>query len=149
MWGVGPVVEIPTGGEERGTQKWSLGPSAVLLAQPGPWTLGVLANNVWSVAGDSDRDDVNKGLIQYFVVRQLGQGWYVNSAPIITVNWQAAEGQRWIVPFGLGAGKLVFAGKLPINTQVGAFYNVVKPDVGPDWQFRVQVQVLLPTPGSG
>lgn len=92
MWGVGPVVEIPTGGAERGTQKWSLGPSVVVLAQPGPWTLGILANNVWSIAGDSDRDDVNKGLLQYFIVRQLGDGWYVSSAPIITVNWKADEG---------------------------------------------------------
>jgi hypothetical protein len=24
----------------------------------------------------------------------------------------------------------------------------VKPDVGPDWQLRFQVQVLLPAPGS-
>ncbi len=148
MWGVGPVVEIPTGGAERGTQKWGLGPSLVVLAQPGPWTLGILANNVWSIAGDSDRDDVNRGLLQYFIVRQLGDGWYVNSAPIITVNWKADSGQRWVVPFGLGAGRLFFAGKLPINTQVGAFYNVVKPDIGPDWQFRVQVQFLLPAPGS-
>jgi len=25
---------------------------------------------------------------------------------------------------------------------------VVKPDIGPDWQLRVQLQVLLPVPGS-
>ena len=145
-WGFGPALEIPSGGQNRGTQKWSLGPSAVVLAQPGPWTLGLLANNLWSIAGNADRGDVNKGLIQYFIVRQLGQGWYINSAPIITVNWLADEGQKWTVPFGLGAGRLVFAGKLPINSQVGAFYNVVKPDIGPDWQLRVQVQVLLPAP---
>ena len=27
MWGFGPVLEIPTGGADRGTQKWSAGPS--------------------------------------------------------------------------------------------------------------------------
>lgn len=148
MWGVGPVLEIPTGGEKRGTEKWGIGPSAVFLQQSADWTLGLLLNNVWSFAGDSNRADVNKGVIQYFIVRQLGDGWYVNSAPIITVNWKAAEGQKWVVPFGLGAGRLVFAGKLPINTQVGVFYNAVKPDIGPDWQLRVQVQVLLPKPVS-
>lgn len=148
MWGVGPVLQFPSGGEERGTEKWSAGPSGVVLSQSKTWTLGLLANNVWSFAGSSDRADVNKGLAQYFIVRQFGNGWYVNSAPIITVNWNAGDGQKWIVPFGLGGGKLVFAGKLPINTQIGAFYNVVKPDIGPDWQFRAQVQVLLPVPGS-
>jgi hypothetical protein len=149
MWGVGPVLELPTGGESRGSQKWSVGPSAVVLTQRGPWTLGVLANNVWSIAGDADRQSVNKGLLQYFIVRQLGDGWYVNSAPIITVNWKAGSGQRWVVPFGAGGGKLVFLSRLPVNIQSQVYYNVVKPDIGPDWQLRVQVQVLLPVPGSG
>jgi hypothetical protein len=117
----------------------------VALAQPGPWTLGILVNNVWSFAGDSDRADVNKGLLQYFVVRQLGGGWYVNSAPSITVNWQAESGQKWTVPFGAGFGKVAFLGKLPVNVQVGAYVNAVKPDSGPDWQVRVQLQALLPT----
>lgn len=149
MWAVGPVLEIPTGGADRGSKKWSGGPSALLMAQPGPWTLGVLANQVWSFAGDSDRSAVSKGFVQYFIVRQLGNGWYVNSAPAITANWKAPEGQKYVVPFGLGAGKIAFLGKLPVNTQVGAFYNAVKPDIGPDWQLRFQVQFMLPTPGSG
>ena len=148
IWGLGPVVEFPTGGSDRGTQKWSLGPSFVALSQTGPWTLGILTNNVWSVAGESDRSDVNRGLLQYFIVRQLGGGWYVNSAPIITVNWNADSDQRWIVPFGAGGGKLVFLGKLPLNMQSQVYYNAVKPDVGPDWQLRVQLQVLLPAPGA-
>jgi len=149
IWGIGPVVEMPTGGDERGTEKWSLGPSVVALKQSSVWTLGILANNVWSVAGKSERADVNRGLIQYFIVRQLGNGWYVNSAPIITVNWKAESGQRWVVPFGAGGGILLFLGRLPVNLQSQAYYNVVKPDIGPDWQLRFQLQVLLPVPGSG
>lgn len=142
--GLGPALEIPTGGDLRGSKKWSLGPSAVVLAQPGDWTLGVLVNNVWSFAGSSDRRDVNKGFLQYFIVRQLGGGWYVNSAPAITVNWKAQPGQKWTVPFGAGFGKVAFLGKLPVNTQISAFVNAVKPDVGPDWQLRLQVQLMLP-----
>jgi hypothetical protein len=147
-WGVGPVAEFPTGGAERGTQKWSVGPSFVALKQSGPWTLGLLTNHLWSIAGDADRSSVNKGLLQYFIVRQLGDGWYVNSAPVITVNWKQDSDQRWVVPFGAGGGKLVFLGKLPVNMQSQVYYNAVKPDVGPDWQFRVQVQVLFPVPGN-
>jgi hypothetical protein len=148
MWGVGPVLDIPTGGSERGTQKWSAGPSAVILAQPLGWTLGALVQQAWSFAGESERNDVSRGLAQYFIVRQLGNGWYVNSAPIITVNWKASEGQKWVVPFGAGFGKLAFLGRLPVNAQVGAYVNAVKPDVGPDWQLRVQLQALFPVPGS-
>ena len=144
-WGVGPVLEVPSGGANRGSKKWSAGISGVALAQPGDWTLGVLANNVWSVAGDSDREAVNKGLLQYFIVYQLGQGWYVNSAPAITVNWKAANGQQWVVPVGAGGGKVIWFGKLPVNFQAQAYYNAVKPDLGADWTLRVQVQFLLPT----
>jgi len=39
-------------------------------------------------------------------------------------------------------------GKLPINIQLGAYAHVVKPDIGPDWQFRVQIQLFLPKPGA-
>jgi len=148
MWGVGPVIEFPTGGDKRGTKKWSAGPSFVALKQAGPWTLGLLANNVWSFAGDEDRSSVNKGIVQCFIVRQLGSGWYLNSAPVMAVNWKAESGQRWVVPLGAGGGKLLFLGKLPVNLQSQIYYNVVKPDVGPDWQIRLQAQVLLPAPGS-
>lgn len=145
MWGIGPVLEIPSGGEMRGTQKWSAGPSFVILVQPGEWTFGMLINNTWSFAGNSDRDDVNHMLLNLFIVRQLGDGWYVNSAPIITADWNAASGDQWIVPVGLGGGKLVFlGGKLPLNLQSQIYYNVVRPDFGPEWQWRLQVQILLP-----
>jgi hypothetical protein len=145
MVGIGPVVDLPAGGNKRGSGKWNAGPSFLMLTQPGGWTVGFLTNNVWSFAGDSDRDPVCRGLFQYFLVKQLGDGWYVNSAPIITVNWKSDSGQRWVVPFGAGAGKVARLGKLPVNTQVGAFFNAVKPDIGPDWQVRLQVQILLPT----
>ncbi len=123
----------------------SLGPSVVALTQAGDWTLGILANNIWSVAGSSDRASVSKGGVQYFIVRQLGNGWYVNSASLITVNWKAEGGQKWLVPFGVGGGKLIFFGRLPVNVQSQVYFNVVKPDIGPDWQFRIQIQTLLPT----
>jgi hypothetical protein len=144
MWGVGPVLEIPTGGDRRGSEKWSAGPSGVVLSQSGPWTIGALANNVWSFAGDDDAADVNRGLFQYFLVYQLGDGWYVNSAPIITVDWKAEE-DKWKVPFGGGGGKVLMLGKIPTNVQAGAYWYAVKPDFGPDWQLRLQVQLMFPT----
>jgi len=144
-WGFGPVLEIPTGGALRGSQKWSAGPSFVVLLQPEDWTFGVLVNNAWSFAGDEQRADVNHMMLNIFIVRQLGDGWYVNSAPIITADWTAKAENRWIVPIGAGAGKLMLlGGKLPLNLQTQLYYNVVRPDFGPEWQWRVQLQILLP-----
>lgn len=145
-WGFGPVLELPTGGSTRGTQKWSAGPSVVVLVQPGDWTFGALVNNAWSFAGNSEGGDVNHMMLNVFLVRQLGGGWYVNSAPIITADWTADSEDRWIVPLGAGGGKLVMlGGKLPLNLQTQLYYNVVRPDFGPEWQWRVQAQILLPT----
>jgi len=144
-WGIGPVIELPTGGKDRGTQKWSAGPSFVALMQPKDWTVGLLINNTWSFAGKQERDDVNHMLLNLFLVRQLGDGWYVNSTPIITADWKAESGNRWIMPLGAGGGKLVMlGGKLPLNLQTQIYYNVVRPDFGPEWQWRVQAQFLLP-----
>ncbi|MEM9329317.1 MAG: neuromedin U [Bacteroidota bacterium] len=145
IWGAGPVIEIPAGGSERGTEKWSLGPSVVGLVQSEDWTLGILVNNVWSIAGDSERADVNRMFINLFITRQLGNGWYVNTAPIITSDWKARGDDRWIVPLGAGGGKVLFVGKLPLNVQTQMYYNVVRPDFGPEWQWRLQLALLLPT----
>jgi len=145
IWGAGPVLELPTGGADRGTQKWSAGPSFVALLQPEDWTFGVLVNNAWSFAGKEERADVNHMLLNLFIVRQLGNGWYANSAPIITADWTAASDDQWIVPLGGGGGKVIMlGGKLPVNLQTQLYYNIVRPDFGPEWQWRFQAQILLP-----
>lgn len=66
IWGLGPAFELPTGGSIRGSQKWSIGPSLLGLIQKGKWTFGALANNTWSVAGDENRSDVNRMLLNIF-----------------------------------------------------------------------------------
>jgi len=50
VWGLGPVFEFPTGESERGSERWSAGPSFLAMVQPGDWTIGALINNVWSYA---------------------------------------------------------------------------------------------------
>ena len=143
IWGLGPVATFPATSSAVGsTNTWGLGPSAVVLTIQGPWVAGVLVNNVWSVAGAK----ANNLLIQYFVNYNFGKtGWYLTTSPIITANWEAAANQQWVVPFGAGAGKLVRLGKLPLNINLSAYYNAVQPTIGPQWQLRAQVAVLLPT----
>jgi len=145
IWGLGPILQFPTATDDTlGTGKWAAGPSVVLLTMPGHWVLGVLASNIWSYAGDSKRDDVNQFLLQYFVNYNLPNGWYLTSAPINTANWEADNDNRWTIPLGGGGGKIIKFGKLPINAQTQAFYNVEHPDSGPEWQFRIQIQFLFP-----
>lgn len=145
IWGVGPAIVLPTATDQSvGSGKWSAGPSVVGLTIQGPWVAGLLVSNVWSFAGQSDRADVNFFLAQYFVNYNMDHGWYLVSAPIITSNWEASSGNQWVVPFGGGFGKIFRIGKQPINFNTQAFYNAVKPDFGPDWQWRVQLQFMFP-----
>lgn len=145
IWGVGPVLQMPTGTNPMLTQgKWGLGPSIVLLSMPGHFVLGILANNIWSVGGQKDRAEVNQFLLQYFINYNLKQGWYLTSAPVLTANWKAADGEKWTVPFGAGVGRIFRVGKQPMNGQVAAFYNAEKPDGGADWSLRLQLQLLFP-----
>jgi hypothetical protein len=146
IWGAGPIFMLPTASHERlGAEKWGAGPAAVGLTMQGPWVFGALAQNIWSFAGNDDRPDVNQFLFQYFVNYNLPDGWYLTSSPIITANWEADSDNRWTVPVGGGFGKLFTIGKLPVNAQIQAYYNVIQPDdLGPDWSMRLQVQFLFP-----
>jgi len=110
----------------------------------GPWVVGAIANQVWSYAGNDDRDKVSAFLLQYFINYNFKGGLYLTSSPIITANWEATSGNKWVIPFGGGMGKLWKVHKQPINTQVQAFYNVEQTTFGPDWTLRLQVQFLFP-----
>ena len=83
-------------------------------------------------------------MIQPFVNYNFPGGVYLTSVPIINVNWNADSGQKWTVPLGGGVGQIFHLGKLPVNTQLAAYYNVVRPDDGANWQIRFQVQFLFP-----
>ena len=147
IWGAGAILQAPTNTDARlGNKNWGLGPTAVVLRirHGDPWVYGVLVNNVWSLSSDERGGAYNNGLIQPFVNYNFASGFYLTSAPIVTVNWKADSGQQWTVPLGGGVGKIFHLGKLPVNTQLSAYYNVVHPDDGANWQLRAQVQLMFP-----
>lgn len=147
IWGVGPAIVLPTATSAvLGQGKWSLGPSVVALVQPRHWTIGALVNNVWSIGGQSARPDVNQTLLQYFVNYNLDKGWYLGTSPIITANWEASSGNRWVVPVGGGLGRVFRLGFQPVNVQLMVFGNTVRPNTPPSspWSLRWQVAFLYP-----
>lgn len=150
IWGAGPAFVLPTATQQAvGTGKWSAGPSAVALLQPDPWTFGVLASQVWSFAGPTDRSDVSLLTIQYFVSYNLAHAWYLTSSPVMTFDWKAPSSEEWLVPVGGGAGKIFKLGKLPLNGSVQAFYNLHSSDATTlaRWQARVELTMLFPAAG--
>ncbi len=145
IWGAGPVFQLPTATDHYlGQGKLGVGPTFVVLTQPGKWTIGALANNVWSVAGSGGRPDVNQLLLQYFINYNLKNGWYLGTQPILTANWEATNGDRWVVPFGGGVGRVMRLGMQPVNLQLGFYGNAVHPANTSSWGMRVMCVFLFP-----
>lgn len=145
IWGAGPAFVVPTATNQLlGQGKFSIGPSVVVLAQPGHWTVGALANNVWSVAGSGDRPVVNQMLLQYFLNYNLPKGWFISLSPILTANWRAASGDVWTVPFGGGPGRIMKLGMQPVNITAQFYGNAVYPSGSSSWGVRAQIAFLFP-----
>lgn len=144
-WGVGPAAYLPTASSEvLGSGKFSIGPTGVIFYGTGNWTMGAVASQTWSVAGDDDRDDFSLFFVNLLLNYNLGNGWAIGTAPIITANWEAESGQEWTVPLGLQISKVTHFGHQPVNLLFGYYDNVEHPDNGPESQVRFQLNMLYP-----
>jgi len=143
IWGAGPVLVLPTATDSRlGGRKWAAGPAAVALAMRGRWTVGMLANHVWSFAGDDDRPDINNTFMQPFAAYTWPSAWTASVQTESSYNW---ESEQWSVPVNLALSKLVMFGKLPVSLQGGVGYWFESPDNGPEGlRFRLQANIVLP-----
>lgn len=66
--GAGPVGYYPSATDSAlGAGKWGAGPTIVALQQTHGFTYGVLANQIWSFAGQQDRQNINSTFLQPFI----------------------------------------------------------------------------------
>ena len=147
-WGAGPVFLLPTHTDELlGLDTWGAGPTAVGLWQGNGWTVGMLANHIWSVAG-SDDDAVNATYLQPFVSYTTPDAWTFSLNTESTYDWKSEE---WSMPLNASVSKLVkLGGKLPVSFSGGVRYWVASPEnTGPEgWGARFGFTVLLPRAGA-
>jgi len=147
-WGIGPAFTLPTASnpELLGSGKFSVGPTGVIFYGVGKWTMGIVASNVWSVGGDSDRADVNFFFAQWFLNYNFGHGWALGTAPINTCDWEAdtGSGDPCTIPLGLQISKVSHLGSRPVNFLLGYYKNVKHPDGAPESQVRIQVNFMFP-----
>ncbi len=143
IWGAGPVELLPTATNDAlGTGKWGLGPTFVVLKQVGPMTYGMLANHIWSVAGDSDRASVNSTFAQPFFayVTKTKTTFGINTET--TYDW---NGNTWSVPINFTVAQMLKAGPQILQVTAGARYWASSPDQGPHgWGLRLVVTLLYP-----
>lgn len=133
-FGFGPQLTFPTASDDRlGSEQWSAGFANVLFDGRNPkFQYGYLLTWQGSFAGEDDRADVSLGAFQPFMFYQLGEGWYLRSAPIMTYNF---ENDHYSVPLGLGIGKVMKRNNTIFNLFVEPQFSVADKGSGqPKWQ---------------
>ena len=147
--GLGPSLVIPVGDLPTNSGKLSLGPAVLGYYHRGPWTVGARVRNIWSVAGDPQRDDVHRFIAQPLIRYQFNKNGYFTSSPIVSFDWTHPDGEGWTVPVGGGLGYAFKLANQPMQISLEGYSNVVKPTVAGeellgDWTIRTQWQVLFP-----
>jgi hypothetical protein len=156
VYGVGPTWAFPSASSDfTGDGKYQVGPAVLggYFEEKRPLWGFVSVQQWWSFAGDSDRDETNKMLLQYSYQLNLdhidaigdlpGGEWAIGAAPYVQADWKKDGGQRWSVPIGTG---IVFTPwlKIPPRLALEWDYYVARPDsIGPEWDFRLSVTVPI------
>ena len=145
VWGIGPVVSVPSGTNELlRSNKWEVGPSLVALVQPGKWTIGGLFSQLWSVAGDEARPDVNSFYAQPFISYGFKGGTTLGLTSENSYNWETKQLGYGLI--GLTMTQILkIAGEQMGQVQLApllyyANQNVIKPQ----WGVRAQIALIFP-----
>ena len=99
-------------------------------------TLGLLAQQYTSFAGDDERPDQNFLLFQPVVTKIFKQGYFVNFSPIMNFDW---ENDAYNIPLGINLGK-AFAKNLSLF--IGGEYVVSGPGQG-DFTLRLNINPMF------
>jgi hypothetical protein len=143
VWGFGPAVLIPTATDDiLGTKKLGIGPTLVILKQSHGWSYGLLANQIWSIAGDENRADVNQMYIQPILVYNWKSGAGVNLIAEYTQSWESNTSNVVLTPTVNGITKL---GTQLVQLAVGPLIPIAGPArTRADFGMRASINFLFP-----
>jgi hypothetical protein len=141
IWGVGPAFQVPTATDiVLGTEKFSVGPSAVGLKQAGSFTLGLLVNHLWSVAGNDKRADVDNTFFQPFIAKNFKGGYALTFNTELLQDWNRSNAN--------GTINIVASRVMPIGKQLTQFLIGPRIPYGnandADWGIRGGFVLLFP-----
>jgi hypothetical protein len=144
--GAGPTAIFPTATSHfTGQGKWQLGPSVVVGYLTKQFFIGVFPQQWWSIGGEHGRPDTNQMNLQPIATIFFGEGWSFGYSGNILADWTAPSENAWTVPVGLGLGKVVKFGRLPVKIQLAVQYIPVHPRIsGQEWNVQVQITPVIP-----
>ncbi len=130
-----------------GSGKYSAGPSGMLLGFTDNYTFGVVANHVWSYAGDNSRADVNQTQIQPLYYMQLGGGWQIGDNPTSSIRWDMSNREKYNIPLGLGVFKTTKIGSTAWRFGLTPRYFVKgNENWGNNWEVSFTITPVLKNP---
>ena len=143
---VGPTAIFPTATSGfTGQGKWQLGPALLVGYLTKDFIVGVFPQQWWSIGGEHGKPDTNHLNLQPIASIFFGDGWNIGYSGNILANWNGTSGNVWTVPIGLGVGKVVKFGRLPVKLQLAVQYMPVHPRIfGQEWNVQVQITSVLP-----
>jgi len=146
-FGGGLALVLPTGSDRRvSDSKWEVGPALALGSSWGPISLSVAARQLFTLASTHTAPDVNRLVIQPSLTWALRSGWYLVSAPRFQADWDAASSERFTIPLGGGAGRILGVAGQRLALSLEAYAHVA-PRSGnphPDWTLRAALSLLYP-----
>jgi len=140
-WGVGPAIVLPIAGNKfLGGGKFCIGPSVVALKQTNGWTIGGLANHVFSVAGNSDRKDVSATFLNPFVSYNWKSGAGLTLNAEYTHDWKNDLDVFIIQPLASAVTKF---GKQTVSFGIGPRFHFA-PTGHADYGLRAAITLVFP-----
>ena len=145
--GGGVAGTLPTATDDRlGKNLFGLGPE-LLVGKIGKWgaIVGVLSHQ-WDIGGSGD-GSINTTSLNYVYAFQLGGGWQFASAPAISYNHDAEDGQEWTVPLGMGISRTMVLKGRPWKFQLQYWNYIERGDVfAPEHQLRFSASPVVSAP---
>jgi hypothetical protein len=141
--GFGPAFLVPTATDKLlGTEKFGVGPSALVMHQGKGLSVGFIANQIWSVAGNEDRADFNQFYTQIFLTHSYKSGATLGVTSEITQNW---EGNTTLITLSPNIGAISKLGNQAVQFAIMPLIPIVGPrDQRPDWGLRAVLAFVFP-----
>jgi hypothetical protein len=145
IWGVGPVLSIPTATDSIAPNQWGAGITGVALKQAKGWTYGILANQIWSISDEDKYGSYSNAFVQPFLSFTTKKATTFGINTESTYNWETEE---WSVPINFTVGQIIKINKKPVQLTGGVRYWADAPEGGPEgWGARLVVTFLYPKKG--
>ena len=143
IWGAGPAILAPIATNKfLGTEKLGVGPSVLIMHQAKGLSAGFIANQIWSVAGNENREDVNQFYTQIFLSHSYKSGASLGVNAEITQNWAT---KTTLISLNPSIGAVTKLGNQVVQFAVMPLIPIVGPSqVRPDWGLRAVVAFVFP-----